>query len=148
MAEEGADRVQMEDSISHWQVFRDLVFFQFKLLLDGVRDLVLSPISIAAVVLGFILHPATPGRYFNQLLGLGHKSDKWINLFGSVEGVPREGQGDEDQRFTDDYLRRLEGLIQSEYEKGGLLKDVKERVDRLLTQKIADESPKRGGNSE
>jgi hypothetical protein len=60
----------------------DLLAFQFKLACDGLRDLVLVPVSIGAVVLGLLAGGNDPYRYFRALLRFGHRSDIWINLFG------------------------------------------------------------------
>lgn len=119
---------------SGWVLFRDLAFFQLKLALDGLRDILLSPISIGAALWGAVSRHDNPGYFFYRLLELGHKSDAWINLFGAVDSQHRYYE----QRFTDEYLRKIETMIKSEYEKGGLLKDVKERIDTLLAQ-AADE---------
>lgn len=56
-----------------------LLRFQIKLLFDGVRDVVLSPISIGVVVIGWLL--GREQRYFDALMRLGERSDDWLNLF-------------------------------------------------------------------
>lgn len=58
-----------------------LLVFQLKLLADGIRDLLLSPISIAATVMGFVDRSKPPDHYFQQLLHLGRRSDVFIDLF-------------------------------------------------------------------
>ncbi len=58
-----------------------LLVFQLKLLADGIRDLLLSPISIAATVMGFVDRTKPPDHYFQQLLHLGRRSDVFIDLF-------------------------------------------------------------------
>lgn len=107
----------------HWELMGDLIVFQFKLAIDGLRDVLLSPLSIGTAIYGMITSPGDPGRYFRSLLREGHKTDAWINLFGA---------GESEQPSSDDYLRRLEELVVKEYEKGGLVKDAKERADFLI----------------
>ena len=58
-----------------------LLVFQLKLLADGIRDLLLSPISIAATVMGFVDRSKPPDHYFQQLLQIGRRSDVFIDLF-------------------------------------------------------------------
>ena len=58
-----------------------LIVFQLKLLADGLRDFLLSPIAIAATVLGFIDRKNPPDHYFQRLLHLGRRSDVFIDLF-------------------------------------------------------------------
>jgi hypothetical protein len=67
---------------SRLQLVWDVVLFQFKLLFDGLRDLVLSPVSIAAAVLGLIAGGDDPQRYFRRLLKIGRRTEIWLNLFG------------------------------------------------------------------
>lgn len=56
-----------------------LLRFQLKLLFDGVRDLVLSPVSIGVVVIGWLL--GREQQYFDALMRLGERTDAWLNLF-------------------------------------------------------------------
>jgi hypothetical protein len=107
----------------HWSLIGDVIVFQFKLAIDGLRDVLLSPLSIGSAIFGMITSPRDPGRYFRSLLREGHKTDAWINLFGA---------GEAEKASSDDYLRKLEDLVVREYEKGGLVKDVKERADFLI----------------
>lgn len=67
---------------SRLQLIWDVVMFQFKLVFDGVRDILLSPLSIAAGVLGLFAGGDDPARFFRRLLYLGHRTEVWINLFG------------------------------------------------------------------
>lgn len=119
-----------EQPHEHWHLFRDLLAFQFKLALDAFRDLMLSPISIIAVLAGLINKQDDPGKYFHDLLHLGHISDLWINLFGTGEehddGVPRLS--------SDTYVRKVEDMVVNEYQKGGLVKNLKDTTDGLLNK--------------
>jgi hypothetical protein len=67
---------------SRLQLIWDVVLFQFKLLLDGLRDLLLSPLSIIAAFVGLVAGGDDPQRYFRRLLYLGRRSEMWLNLFG------------------------------------------------------------------
>lgn len=73
------------------QLVWDVVLFQFKLAADGLRDLLLSPVSIAAGLFGLIAGGDDPHRYFHRLLRFGRRSEGWINLFGG------HGQGTSDE---------------------------------------------------
>lgn len=118
------------DAPNRWRLVRDLAGFQLKLALDGLRDLVLSPASIIAGVLGIIFSPDNPGKYFNRLLEFGRRSDVWINLFGASKHY------DPDPEITssDAYLSKLEEMLVTEYQKGGVVKNLKDRTDNLLDQ--------------
>ncbi|MGD8418189.1 MAG: hypothetical protein PVH91_14110 [Pseudomonadales bacterium] len=67
---------------SRLQLLIDVVVFQFKLAADGLRDLLLVPLTIASAVLGLIAGGDDPHRYFRDVLRLGRRSELWINLFG------------------------------------------------------------------
>lgn len=66
---------------------RDVAVFQLKLLLDAARDLVLSPVSLAAALLDFILSKHQPPRYFPAVLRLGERSEAWIDLWSAGRGA-------------------------------------------------------------
>ncbi|MCB1693130.1 MAG: hypothetical protein KDI19_10210, partial [Pseudomonadales bacterium] len=59
-----------EAPANHWHLLRDVLAFQVKLALDGIRDLLLSPLSIIAVLAGVIASPRKPDRYFRRLMHL------------------------------------------------------------------------------
>jgi hypothetical protein len=67
---------------SRLQLVWDVLLFQLKLLFDGVRDLLLSPLSIIAAVAGLLAGGDDPQRYFRRLLHLGRRTEIWLNLFG------------------------------------------------------------------
>jgi hypothetical protein len=67
---------------SRLQLVWDVALFQFKLLFDGLRDLLLSPLSLVAAVAGLIAGGDDPQRYFRRLLQIGRRTEIWLNLFG------------------------------------------------------------------
>ncbi len=60
----------------------DVLTFQLKLAADGLRDVLLSPISLISAVMGLVVGGDEPDRYFKQVLKLGRRSEIWLNLFG------------------------------------------------------------------
>jgi len=61
-----------------WQV----LLLQLKLVVDGIRDLVLVPISLVAGLLGLVIGGDHPEKYFKKVLTFGRQTEIWINLFG------------------------------------------------------------------
>ena len=116
---------ESQSEASHWHLLRDLVALQFKLALDGVLDLLMSPVSIFAAIAGMVLSPDHPGRYFYRVLEFGHKSDRWINLYGAGTPHPEGGS-------SDAYVNKVEAMIKSEYDKGGVVKSIKDNADGLI----------------
>lgn len=121
------DNVIDENESNHWLLIRKVMGFQLKLAMDGLRDVLLSPISIGAALLGLLTRPDDPGKYYRDLLKFGMKSDRWINLFDA----PEHGNAN---LSSDEYIRKIEELVVSEYKKGGVLKSVKDHTDNLINK--------------
>ena len=73
--------MKTDEPVSIRRSFRHLVVFQIKLTLDALRDLALSPLSIAAFVLDALRQPALEDSLYARLMALGRRSDRVINLF-------------------------------------------------------------------
>lgn len=88
-------------------VFRDVVVFQAKLLVDGLRDLMLSPLSMLAALVDLLVPGDDGGKRFYAVVRFGRRTEQWINLFGAADrndpGVPSKG--------VDVLLEELEGLM-------------------------------------
>ncbi len=133
---------------THWSLLGRLIAFQFKLAMDGLRDLLLSPVSIGFVLYGIVVQRDQPEKYFERLMRFGRDTDKFINLFGDKHANSTTQtdltETDEDtslvaidtentrSRTSDDYVRKLESLILSEYKKGGVISELKQSTDGIL----------------
>ena len=91
---------------SRFQLIRSVLVFQFKLALDGLRDVLLSPISLGAAILGIATSRDEPEKYFNRLLEFGRASDKWINLF--------DAHTEEEGPSSDTLVRHAETMVKAE----------------------------------
>ena len=122
--------LQPEIVPSRWTLMRDVAVFQLKLLLDGLRDALLLPISLFVALLDLLGVGRRAGRQFYALLEWGRRTEYWINLFGATDHVralassPRPG--------VDTLVDRLERLVVHEYERGGITASTKDAVDRAL----------------
>ena len=63
------------------QAFRHMLVFQIKLAADALRDLIMSPVSIAVFFADAIRKPTLEESWYLRLMLLGRKSDRLINLF-------------------------------------------------------------------
>lgn len=99
------------------RLLRDTAVFQAKLFVDGFRDIVMSPISIALALLDFL----TNGDRFYRLLVLGRRTDRWINLFGAHE---RAG--------LDDAVDRIERVLTEQYQRGDLPASARDTITATL----------------
>lgn len=66
-------------------LLREVLSFQLKLLLEALRDVVLSPVALAAAMLDFIMMSRQPPRYFRAMRALGRRSDDWIDLWETAD---------------------------------------------------------------
>jgi hypothetical protein len=74
--------VSHEPSPSRGAIVCEALIFQIKLTLDGLKDIVLAPLSIAAAVLDLLRGDEGP-HHLNQVLRLGHRFDHWLDLYGA-----------------------------------------------------------------
>jgi len=68
-----------------WRTVQDVLLFQGKLLIDGLRDILLSPVSIAAALIDLIVPGDDKGRRFYSVVRFGRRTEEWINLFGAAD---------------------------------------------------------------
>ncbi len=122
-------------SAARWTLLRDLGVLQVKLLVDGLRDIILVPASLVAGIISIVTsNDGKPGPQFYHLLAWGKQSEIWINLFGAVKNSPEEvGQqrpfGNKD---IDDIVGRLETFVIDEAKRGGVTTQARDRLDKIL----------------
>ena len=121
-------------SPDRWTLIRDIAVLQVKLIVDGLRDIVLVPVSLVIGVVSLLKGGTEPGPGFYDLLRVGRRSERWINLFGAAEHM--HGPASEDDRFAvqdmDELVSRVESFIVDEYHKGGMTAQAKSRLDKAL----------------
>lgn len=126
--------VNTDGNGDRWALIRDVAVLQVKLIVDGVRDLLLVPISLLAGIVSLVKSDSSPGNEFYELMRLGKKTEHWINLFGAADQLPARDKNyvsfpDED---IDAIVSRVEMFVVDEYRKGGLTKQAKERLDKAI----------------
>lgn len=117
-----------------WQFLRDVLVFQVKLLVDGLRDAVLVPVSIGAALIDLVSSDRPRGRWFYGTLVQGRRSEDWIDLFEAADRVDPRGGEPHEGRATglDDVARRLEAVLAEQHARGGVTASAKKAIDRLL----------------
>ena len=115
---------------NRWTLIRDTAVFQVKLLFDGFRDLLLVPVSLIAAFISLF----SGSSEFYDLLRLGRRSERWINLFGAAERL--YGPATETERFAaediDEMATRVEAFVVNEYKRGGITAQAKDRLDSAI----------------
>ncbi len=114
---------------------RDIAVLQVKLIVDGLRDLILVPASLIAGIVSLVkTRHGEPGHEFYTLVSVGKQSERWINLFGALQNAPPEiielnHFGDADM---DDIVSRVESFVIAEYKRGGVTAGAKERIEKAM----------------
>ena len=127
-------KIEEQTAPDRWTLIRDVAVFQVKLVFDGFRDLLLVPISLIAGLVSLVKGAGGASPEFYDLLKIGRRSERWINLFGAAtryHGPPRA----EDKFALDDVdelVSRVESFVVDEYRKGGVTAQAKARLDNAL----------------
>lgn len=107
---------------------RNAVVFQVKLMADGLRDLVLIPVSLIATFIGLLRGGEEPEREFNQVISVGRDSEQWINLFGNHE-IP----GNTNPAASIDALfKKVEETLKQQYLAAGTSAKAQAEIDEAL----------------
>jgi hypothetical protein len=121
-------------AVDRWTLIRDIAVFQMKLIVDGLRDLILLPISLVTGLISLLKGGTELGSEFYDLLRVGRRSEHWINLFGAAERM--HGPMKPDDYFPtddiDEIVSRVESFVVDEYNKGGVTAQAKKRFDQAL----------------
>jgi hypothetical protein len=118
----------MADTQGRWELIRDVLVFQLKLVLDAVRDFALSPLSIGAALIDLFSGDEPPGRRFYAVLRAGQRAERWLDLYrpaGELEGA-------EELPGVDSVVARVEALLAQQVERGGVTAQAKAVIDRSL----------------
>ena len=122
-----------------WRLIRDLLTFTLKASLEALRDIALIPAALGAGLIGILFSPDHPERFFADILRLGDRFDRFIDLFGSARARKAAGIHTEtgevepdDLPHVDEIVDWLEGQLQKEIAKGGTTAEAFEAVDRAL----------------
>ena len=94
-------------------LIRDLMIFQLKLVLDGAKDFVLSPLAIGAAALDILFPGERVGKRFYAVMRIGEKFDRWLSLFEMAERaeVGEGGLFGASRAGSNSMLGKLEALV-------------------------------------
>lgn len=130
-----ANETTAGDAHDRWTLTRDIAVLQVKLIVDGLRDFILVPVSMIAGIISLFSRSESRDNDFYRLLRLGRRSEKWINLFGAADRVP--AADDEHVNFPqediDSLVKRLEDIVVDEYRTGGVTRQARDHFEQLLS---------------
>ncbi len=97
---------------------RDLLIFQTKLVLDGLKDIAMIQLSILAALFDLLF--GRPGRpmLFYSVLRLSERLDLWLNLHGAATHAEETDDGlfGASRAGSDTLLGKLEELVRNRVE--------------------------------
>jgi len=96
------------------ELVRETAVLQIKLLVDGLRDAILIPVSLVAALIGLLRGGPDCDLEFRRVIKLGRRSERWINLFGHQ---PPLG-GDPVTGSMDSILEQVETAVMEQYKRG------------------------------
>lgn len=110
------------------QLIREAAVLQLKLVADGFRDALLIPISLIAALIGVLRGGEDCDREFRDVIKLGRRSERWINLFGHHRpfgfGSPAGSM--------DRVLEQVETIVVEQYKKGKSAVEAREEVRKVI----------------
>ncbi len=114
------------------QLLRDIGLLQLKLIVDGLRDFALVPLSLVAGVISLLSGRKEPGTEFYDLLRYGKRSERWINLFGAIDRLDEPQKAGETEADLDRMMERIETFVVKEYRDGNITSQAKEKLERAI----------------
>lgn len=96
-------------------VLRQLVVFEAKLALDGLKDFVLAPLAIIAALWDLALDGRRGQRRLVAVFHLGASFDRWLNLYDR-EVVDTEDRSTFGAAGSDLLIDQIEGLARGAHD--------------------------------
>ncbi len=119
-------------------LIRDAAALQVKLIVDGLRDFLLVPVSMGAGILSLLRSGENGvGTEFYDLLQYGRRTERVINLFGAASRVHASPNEEPTVPDIDDMLEQVESFVVNEYRQGGVPAQAKKRIEAIL-RKLAE----------
>ena len=120
---------------------RETAILQIKLIADGFRDAALIPISLIAALIGLIRGGDDADREFREVVKLGRRSERWINLFGYHRPFSRTHPAGS----MDTLINKVEDVVREQYQKGRATREAKTAIENALEKfhDSANEDPER-----
>jgi ribosome-associated translation inhibitor RaiA len=116
---------------TRWHFIRDVLVLQVKLILGNIHNFFLIPVTLAAAAIDLVVKTDRHGGLFYRALDWGRRAEEAIGLYSALD---RDDEGLKHDFTVDAVIKRLEGVIVREYEKGGTAASMKTAIDTALDQ--------------
>lgn len=112
------------------ELMREAAVLQLKLLADGLRDAALIPVSLLAALVGLVRGGEEPDREYRQVIKLGRRSERWINLFGHQRPLGKSHPAGS----LDTVLKQVEDVVMDQYRKGKTSAEARTAIRAVLEE--------------
>lgn len=112
------------------ELMREAAVLQLKLLADGLRDAALIPVSLLAALVGLVRGGEEPDREYRQVIKLGRRTERWINLFGHQRPLGNSHPAGS----LDTVLKQVEDVVTDQYRKGKTSAEARTAIRAALEQ--------------
>ena len=120
---------------TRWHFIRDVLVLQVKLILGNIHNFFLIPVTLGAAAIDLVVKTDRHGGLFYRALEWGRRADEAIGLYSALD---HDDEGLKDEFSVDTVIKKLEGVIVREYEKGGTAASMKTAIDTALDQLHAE----------
>ena len=107
---------------------RRAVIFQLKLAADGLRDLVLLPVSFWAAIIGLVRGGDEPEKELEQVIEYGRQTERWIDLFDQHSGEEKSHS----LASIDSIFGTVEDALRQSYKAAGTSEVTQSEIDEAL----------------
>lgn len=136
MSEPATPQVPPPDA--RWKFLRDVAVFELKLALNNLHNFIQIPMTLAVALFDIVFKHGEEGSRFYWLVEQGRLIDDSIDIYSIVDHRERAMNKD---YTVDAVVKRLEGVIVREYEKGGTAASIKNAVDRAFDEMQSRTAP-------
>ena len=109
-------------------LIRRVIVFQLKLAVDGLRDLILLPVSMFAAIVGFLRGGDEPDKELNQVMDYGRRTEQWIDLFDQHASDEKSHS----LSSIDTIFSSVEDALKQSYKAAGTSEDAQSEIDEAL----------------
>lgn len=146
MSKTGDENTRPAATSGRKELLRTVVVFQFKLFVDGIRDVILVPVSIIAAGLDFLSGAATASGNFASVMDMGRRSERYIDLFGERSNRVPDDEAPGPEAGLDDLLSLVETRFKENYRKDDPAGSAQQALESLRqavkdARRRADEDP-------
>jgi hypothetical protein len=120
---------------TRWHFIRDVLVLQVKLVLGNIHNFFLIPVTLGAALIDLVVKTDRHGGLFYRALDWGRRAEDAIGLYSALD---QDDEGLNHDFTVDAVIKRLEGVIVREYEKGGTAASMKTAIDTALDQLHAE----------